>query len=224
MIAQVLDKFAAVDPRRRRQWLLAPVMLVTIGFGWKYPWLGFAVPVAMAAGVIGGLFRGRYVCGNLCPRGSFFDRVLTPLGFSGEIPARLRSRPLRWTIFALLMAGMTWRLAGNPADPRHWGLVFWAMCTITTIIGVALAIGLHPRAWCALCPIGTLSSALGGDKHRLTIAPSCRECGKCEANCTLDLPIVRHKGNGVVAERDCLKCSVCVKSCPTGALRWPDAS
>lgn len=224
MTTLVQNRDSAAAGRRLRQWLLAPVLLVTIGFGWKYPWLGFSVPVAMAAGVVGGLVRGRYVCGNLCPRGSFFDRVLTPLGFSGEIPAGLRSRPLRWTIFALLIAGMVWQLSRNPGDPEHWGLVFWAMCTVTTLIGIALAVFLHPRAWCALCPIGTLSSALGGEKHQLRIDPACRECGKCESVCTLNLPIVSHKAAVASPERDCLKCSVCIEACPVGALKWPDAA
>lgn len=223
-LVQNQDRARAGQLRRMRQWLLAPVMLVTIGFGWKYTWLGFAVPVAMAAGIFGGLFRGRYVCGNLCPRGSFFDRVLTPLGFQGEIPPLLRSRPLRWMIFVGMMSLMTWQLARNPGDPAHWGFVFWGMCTVTTLVGIALAVALHPRTWCALCPIGTLSSAIGGSKYPLVIDSSCRECGRCEQSCTLNLPIVRHKAAGASSERDCLKCSVCIETCPRGALSWPDAT
>lgn len=224
MTALAQDRERRGELRRLRQWLLAPVMLVTIGFGWKYTWLGFAVPVAMTAGIVGGLFRGRYVCGNLCPRGSFFDRVLTPLGFQGEIPSFLRNRLQRWTILAGMMSLMVWQLSRNPGELAHWGFVFWAMCTVTTLIGMALAVVLHPRAWCALCPIGTLSSAIGGGKYPLSIDSTCRECGFCEQNCTLNLPIVRHKSAGISLERDCLKCSVCIVSCPRGALSWTGAS
>lgn len=218
------DRTSTVDARRLRQWLLAPIVVITLALGWKYSWLGFAVPAAMLTGIAGGFMRGRYVCGNLCPRGSFFDRLIASLAARREIPALLRSMPLRWGVFALLMGFMAWRLAANPADLNHWGLVFWSMCAITTAVGVVLALTFHPRSWCAVCPVGTLSSAVGGGRYQLVIDPSCRECGKCEQSCTFDLPIVRHKGAGVVQERDCLKCSVCALSCPRGALRWPEAA
>ena len=224
MIMFLQDRISTVDSRSLRQWMLAPFVLITIALGWKYTWLGFAVPVAMLMGVAGGFMRGRYVCGNLCPRGSFFDRLIAPLAAKREIPAMLRSLPLRWGIFVLLMGFMVWRLAANPADIRHWGHVFWLMCAITTVVGVVLALTFHPRSWCAVCPVGTLSNAIGGDRYQLTIDSDCRECGKCEQSCTFGLSIVRHKGAGVLHERDCLKCSVCAMSCPKGSLKWPEAA
>jgi polyferredoxin len=224
MATLVQARSSSADFRRLRQWALAPIVIVTIGFGWRHPWLGFTVPAAMILGIAGGLRRGRYVCGNLCPRGSFFDRLIAPLAARRGIPSLLRAMPLRWGVFTLLMGFMGWRLAANPADPGHWGLVFWSMCAITTIAGVGLALIFNPRSWCAVCPVGTLSNVLGGGRHQLSIAPSCRECGKCEQSCTFDLPILRHKGAGVVQERDCLQCSACAESCPQGALRWPETA
>jgi len=224
MATLVQDRTSTGDARRLRQWLLAPIVVATIAFGWRYPWLGFTVPAAMFLGIAGGLRRGRHVCGNLCPRGSFFDRLIAPLAARRGIPSLLRSMPLRWGVFTLLMGFMVWRLAANPVDPGHWGLVFWSMCAITTGVGVVLALFFHPRSWCAVCPVGTLSNVIGGGRHQLSIEPECRECGKCEQDCTFDLQIVRHKESGVVQERDCLKCSVCVASCPRGALKWPEAA
>jgi polyferredoxin len=224
MATLVQVETSTTGSRRLRQWLLAPIVVVTIAFGWRHPWLGFTVPTAMLLGVIGGLRRGRYVCGNLCPRGSFFDRLIAPLAARRGIPLRLRSMPLRWGVFTLLMGFMVWRLATDPADPGHWGFVFWSMCAITTIAGVVLALIFHPRSWCAVCPVGTMSNVFGGGKYQLSIDPSCRECGKCEQRCTFDLSIVRHKGAGVVTERDCLQCSACAESCPIGALKWPEAA
>jgi hypothetical protein len=37
----------AVARRRTIQWSLVPVVVVTLALGWKYPALGFSVPVVM---------------------------------------------------------------------------------------------------------------------------------------------------------------------------------
>jgi len=213
-----------INNRRRLQWLLAPVMILTVALGWKYPLLGFIVPVAMAAGMIGGFFRGRYVCGNLCPRGSFIDRILSRFGGERPIPTLFRNLPFRWGVFAFLMGFMAWRLSLDPTSWRHWGTVFWSMCALTTGIAVIVGLIYHPRSWCAFCPVGTSANALGGHKQPLEISSGCRECGKCEKVCAMNLEIVRHKPAGVVAERDCLRCSECVAACPAAALKWPEAA
>ena len=62
--------------RRRQQWFLLWIMVLTVALGWKYPLMGFAVPVVIITGLTISFFRGRYLCGNLCPRGSFMDKVL----------------------------------------------------------------------------------------------------------------------------------------------------
>jgi ferredoxin-type protein NapH len=216
----------AVSPiviqRRRIQWLLMPIVIITIGLGWKYPILGFSVPVVMVTGVIVGFWKGRYVCGNLCPRGSFFDRLIARISFDKKIPAALRQMPLRWTLFAAMMGFMVFRISQNPSDWRHWGKTFWMMCVITTAIGVVLGIVLHPRMWCAFCPIGTMQNALGGHKQPLLIdAALCRQCRACEKACPFQLAIVQDKDLGRLLSRDCLKCSECVAVCPTKAIRWP---
>lgn len=211
----------AVARRRKIQWCLAWVVIVTIGLGWKYSILGFSVPVVMLTGMVGGFFNGRYVCGNLCPRGSFFDRFIRPISFARPIPAFLRATPLRWVILVLMMGFMVWRIAQNPGDWRHWGKTFWLMCVITTAVGLVLGILIHPRTWCAFCPIGTLQNVLGGHKHRLLIdAAKCKQCRICEKACPFALSIVADKDKGRLTTPDCLKCSECLAVCPAKALSW----
>jgi ferredoxin-type protein NapH len=213
---------AAVIRRRRLQWALAPVVIITIGLGWKHPVLGFSVPVVMLMGMAGGLINGRYVCGNLCPRGSFFDRLMARISFQKEIPVFMRQMPLRWVIFAAMMGFMVFRVSQNPRDWRHWGQTFWMMCVITTAIGIVLGVLFHSRMWCAFCPMGTMQNAFGGHKGQLTInAASCKECRACEKACPMQLAIVKDKDKGRLQSRDCLKCPECVAICPTKALRWP---
>lgn len=218
---KVVSQTATVARRRLWQGMLAPVVVLTIALGWKYPVLGFLVPLTMLTGMIGGLFRGRWVCGNLCPRGGFFEQWVSRLSPQRTIPPVLQKMSLRWGVFAALMTFMGWRLAANPTDWSHWGLVFWSMCALTTGVGLVGALLFHPRSWCAICPVGTFQNAVGGSRHPLQITAACRSCGKCEQTCPMALPISQHRAAGVLAERDCLKCSECVVACPVNALSWP---
>jgi len=195
-------------------------MLVTIAFGWKWPMLGFTVPVAMVVGIGGSFLRGRYVCGNICPRGSFYDTLFRLIGGSRPVPSFLTSMRFRWGVLAILMSLMALQIAQNPGDPLHWGRVFWLVCLVTTAVGVALGLYYRPRTWCSFCPVGTMANAIGGDKDQLVIGASCKSCGVCEKSCPMDFSIVGHKAEGVLPNRDCLKCSSCVASCKVGALSF----
>lgn len=121
------------------QWLLLPIVLIVIGLGWKYRWLGFLVPLVMLIGIIGAFINGRYLCGNFCPRGAFFDRLITPISPQKNIPNFLRSMTFRWVILILLMGFMVFQLS-REVSWQHWGFVFWLMCTITTLLGIILAL------------------------------------------------------------------------------------
>ncbi len=218
---------AAMSPenslRRRRiiQWIIAPVVVIVIGLGWRYPALGFAVPVVMAMGIVGSMFRGRYVCGHLCPRGAFFDRWLGWAGPKRPIPGWMRGMGLRWTLLVVLMGFMVFNLSRDPSNWRHWGHVFWLMCAVTTGVGLVLVALVHPRGWCTICPMGTVQNFIGGRRDQLIIeTDKCRLCHKCEKVCPLHLPVTRYKEDGVMRDRDCLKCSECVAACPFKALHW----
>lgn len=203
------------------RWFLGLFMLSVIAIGWKYPLLGFAVPVAMLTGILGGFFRGRYVCGNFCPRGSFYDTIFSYFGGSRPVPGFFLSPLFRWVVMAVLMGFMTWRIAQNPGEWRHWGTVFWSMCLITTAVGIPLGMRYRSRSWCSFCPVGTMAAAIGGAKYRLEIAHDCRQCGICEKQCPMGLSIAEHRDSGALPHRDCIKCSSCVDACPRGALDWP---
>jgi len=224
-----MKKAASIDKnsknvRRRRliQWLLAPIVIVVISLGWKYPVLGFSVPVVMGLGMAFGLVKGRYTCGNLCPRGGFFDRMVKPFSRNADIPDFFRSMKFRWVVFVALMGFMTFQISRNPTSWEHWGHVFWIMCAVTTLVGVVLGVFINPRTWCSFCPMGTMQNAMGGGKNQLEIfTDSCRECRICEKACPMGIQIVDYKDFGKVGSRDCLKCPECIRACPKKALSWP---
>jgi ferredoxin-type protein NapH len=206
--------------RRRIQLAIWVIVVIVIVGGLWFPLLGFVVPVVMLTGIVGGFFRGRYVCGWLCPRGAFLDRILRPISPVREIPAWLRGHVLRWVIFGLLMGFMVWQISLNPGDVQHWGKVFVRICIITTGIGVVLAIFVHPRTWCSFCPMGTMQSAVGGSRAPLKMDEGCVECRSCERACPMNLKIVGQEKDGALRLPDCLKCGECVVVCPKNVLHF----
>ena len=203
------------------QWTLGGVMLLVVTLGWRYPVLGFMVPVTMGLGFAGSFTHGRYVCGNLCARGNFLDTFFWGLGGKRPLPPMFTQPAFRWSVMTLLMTGMVWQISLKPADPMHWGFVFWLMCTLTTVVALLLGVSYNARAWCLVCPMGTLSAAIGGHKHLLQIADNCEECNNCGESCPFGYRIPDHKSAGVLREADCLKCSDCIQACRKGALSWP---
>ena len=160
------------------------------------------------------------MCGWLCPRGAFLDRIQRPISPVREIPAWLRGHVLRWVIFGLLMGFMVWQISLNPGDVQHWGKVFVRICIITTWIGVVLAIFVHPRTWCSFCPMGTMQSAVGGSRAPLKMDEGCVECRSCERACPMNLKIVGQEKDGALRLPDCLKCGECVVACPKNVLHF----
>ncbi|MCP4717183.1 MAG: 4Fe-4S dicluster domain-containing protein [Deltaproteobacteria bacterium] len=206
--------------RRRRQWWLSLIVFVVIGLGWWWPYLGFAVPLTMAAGMIGGLSGGRWVCGNLCPRGSFWDRHFSLIvKHEKPSPAWLKNLFFRWVVFVALIAFMFYRAGADITSPAHWGRVFWLMCTVTTCIGIIGGFAYHRRFWCIFCPIGTFAATVSGHKHQLRIADkTCISCHACDRACPIGINPEQYRSTGRIADRDCLRCEECIDACPTQSI------
>ena len=209
-----------IKQRKFRQWLLMPIALITIAFGWKYRWISFIVPIVMVLGIGSLLFhRGRYFCGNFCPRGAFYDRILQPLSRKKRIPDFFRNKIFRWVMFFILFGVFILQAIKPPYTVAHFGLMFWIMCTVTTILGVILGIFFSQRTWCVFCPIGTLISSVGKDEHPLSFEKSvCIGCKLCEKVCPLNIPILANSSSGYLDNRDCIKCMSCTAVCPKKAL------
>jgi len=209
---------------RLGRWLLGSAVILVLALGWRYPYLGLMVPLVMATGMAWGWFRGRYVCGNLCPRGAFLDSWLAPFAGRRAVPAWMRSSWFRGLVVAVLMSFMAWRLSLQIDSLVHWGTVFWQMCLITTVVAITLGGVYRERAWCSICPMGSIQAAEGRGKHLLQVDASCRECRLCEKGCPMDLPILAARIDGKMFHHDCIKCSQCQGLCPSNALSWPQTT
>ena len=191
------------------------VLIVSIG-GIFYPKLGYFLLLVFASLMIIAPFRGRWFCGNLCPRGSFVDFWLAPLSRKLKIPPQFRSMWLRAPIFVVLMGFMIFRIIQTEGIVDKIGMVFVTLCILTTSIAILFGVIIAPRTWCSFCPMGTLQRAMGGKKYQLKVdSEKCIDCKKCQKVCPMQLHV-----NEIMEKPDCIKCGRCVEACPKHALRF----
>ncbi len=205
-------------PTRRRSagllWWFLPIVAIA---GWFYPYLGFLMLICMMAPLIVATFRGRYWCGWMCPRGAFLDYIMARFSRNKPAPAWLRSTSFRVGALIFLMSAMSFQLVHAWPNPQAIGRVFITLLTVTTVVGIGLAIAYKPRTWCGFCPMGTLSSWISLGKKPLTVASSCRDCSACAKLCPMTL--TPHKQD-TQSRANCIKCAQCVTRCPQKALAF----
>jgi ferredoxin-type protein NapH len=191
------------------------VLIISIG-GIFYPKLGYFLMLVFATLMIIAPFRGRWFCGNLCPRGSFVDFWLGPISRKAKIPATMRTMWFRVPIFIALMGFMIFRIIQTQGVIDKIGMVFVTLCIMTTSASIIFGVFIAPRAWCSFCPMGTLQRTLGGSKYQLKVDKKrCIECAKCQKVCPMQLPV-----NEILNKPDCIKCARCIEACPKEALSF----
>ncbi len=226
--------------RTWRKIAIGVLVAVVIG-GLFYPPLGLIAAAMMVVLLITAVFRGRYWCGNLCPRGAFLDLVVQRISPDRRFPDWARSLWLRAIILVLLMSAFAWQLANLPLNTAPEvpggvygviGAVFVRLCLITTLGAIFLALVSQQRAWCAVCPMGTMQNIIDRaatrkpTRGRIATDPDeCLDCGACEGACPMDIPVRDYLEAGEIDDPDCVRCGACVDACPTDALmRTPDES
>lgn len=190
------------------------IVVLVIAFGPWMPVLGFVVPIVFLGAFISGIRGGRWMCGNLCPRGSFNDNVLARFGRNTSIPPVLSDMRVRYGVLLALMGFMAYRLSLTSGIVNQVGMVFVSMCIVTTAAAVVLGLGINPRTWCVFCPMGTVQRLLGRGRIQREVNPAlCIDCGGCDTSCPMQLKV---RGEDAL---DCLACGRCAKTCPKRALK-----
>ncbi len=200
------------------------ILLVYLVVAFFFPVVGWLAFICMIAPVALSVFRGRYWCGNYCPRGSFYDRVISKISRHKTIPPFLRLVPFRifMVLFIFAMFGVQMYLAWG--DWAKMGGVFWNIIFVTTLVGIVLGYLYSPRAWCTFCPMGSLSAWVASRKAKpsfenIHVADSCVLCKKCAKVCPMQLKPYEAKGvEAGMMDPDCIKCGVCIPKCPKGSI------
>ena len=178
--------------------------------------------------------KGAY-CGWICSCGALAEtlgdthRHKMPHG-----PLWNRANLAGQVILAIATALLLVRIAGwilpdgNPADRVFDALKEQYKWTVDVFIGGVLGYGLYfwysGRVWCRFfCPLAALMHVYARfSRFRiLSEKKKCISCGQCTAVCHQGIDVMSFANKGVpMADPECVRCSACVHTCPTGVLSF----
>lgn len=132
--------------------------------------LGMIAIICMLAPILfAALGKGRYWCGNFCPRGNFYQNVCSHISTKRKIPAFLKSTWFRVLMVLFILGNFSFGIYKNWGNPAGIGMVFYRIIVITTIVGIIVAVFFMPRTWCTFCPMGSIATFIaklrGGKKN-----------------------------------------------------------
>ncbi len=195
------------------------ILLVYLAVGFIYPAIGMIALICMVAPVIIAPSKGRYWCGNYCPRGNFYDNVVSRMSNQKSIPRVFRSKGMRLFSVVFIMTVFSFQMYYAWGNLSEMGAVFLRIIFATTVVGVVLGLLYHRRTWCSFCPMGTLANWVSKESMPLKVDNTCVSCKLCSKVCPLQLEPYKAKGT-YFTESDCLKCNRCVNQCPKKALSF----
>ncbi len=202
-------------------WMILVIFLLV---GLVYPIVGILATLCMVAPVVVGFFKGRYWCGNFCPRGSLNDRLLSKVSRKKPLPGFMRTDAFKVAFLILIMTGFVLQITWAWGDIRAVGAVFVRMILITTAVDVIFGGYYQHRAWCTICPMGYMACCAAQVAHvkkpngHIVVTSACVGCKLCSKACPVGIQIHESQKEGAVKHADCLKCQKCVKKCPRNAL------
>lgn len=137
------------------------VLMIATG-GYFIPWLGFALALLMAAAAGLSLFgpRKRMFCSSVCPRGRALGFAMKPFARGRSLPSWMLRTGTRRALCGFMMLCVGGNLMRNTAGLAGAGRVFWVLCLVSLSGGIILGALYKPRAWCAICPMGTLQDTV----------------------------------------------------------------
>ncbi len=206
--------------KRSRQQIFTSIALplVVVG-GWFYPMLGFFLLLCMVGSLAIAWKNGRKWCDWSCPRGSFYDIFLKKISRRRTVPDLIRKTWFRSVVLGGLITALGTQLYFAWPDIEAVGMAFVRVLTITTTGGIVLGFFYQERAWCHICPMGTLGKWSAPRNRALLVSGQCKSCRLCTRVCPMQLKPYEYKAEAM-HDGDCLKCGSCVAACPITALEF----
>lgn len=199
------------------------ILLIVICGGFFNTKVAIVAVICMLGPIILAIMgKGRFWCGNICPRGSFYDNILKKISNKNPVPRLLKSKIFRLTIIVFMFYMFGNGLYKNWGNVEGIGLVFYRMIFITTLIGIFLSMFYNHRSWCNFCPMGTIAAFISRFKKNrktLKVKSSCISCKLCKRECPMGVVPYDYKGD-ILSNVDCIQCGECMKSCPKGSIKY----
>lgn len=176
--------------------------------------------ICMIAPIILSPFKGRFWCGNLCPRGNFYDKVVSRFSNKRKVPKLLKSVYFRAAVVIFMLAMFGKGIYTNWGNLYGIGQVFYRIIFVTTLVGVFLSLFYNERTWCSFCPMGSISAFIAHikkDRSTLNVSNSCVSCKLCSKKCPMGIVPYEYKGNSL-HHPDCIQCGRCVTACPKNCI------
>ena len=162
------------------------------------------------------------------PHGPFWNRMnLVGQAILAAAMILLVTRVAGWywpdSWFARLHAGLLngWTL-GTERLHVQLNYYWWVDVTLAGIVGVGCYFWLSGRVWCRFaCPLAALMHVYTRfSRFRiLSEKKKCISCNVCTSVCHQGIDVMNFANKGVpMADPECVRCSACVQSCPTGTL------
>jgi len=141
--------------------IIATVFVLVVAVGGIFvPEIGLVLAALMVTAIVMTLIKPRSFCSRVCPRGR-------ALGFIMRKPSRRKSLPpfVLSAGFRRLLCGSTMfcvigSLVRTGGNIHSVGIVFWGLCALSLSAGLVMGFFFKPRAWCAVCPMGTLQDTI----------------------------------------------------------------
>ena len=130
------------------------IIIAYIILAWFFPVIGLIAIICMIGPVLTSIWKGRWWCGHVCPRGNLYDRLLSRYSPHRPIPRFVRTFGFRlcmvFFIFGMFGFQLTYTVPWSEGGLAMWsgiGRVFWTIIVMTTIVGVTLNFIYAPRTW-----------------------------------------------------------------------------
>lgn len=178
----------------------------------------------MIGPIILSIYKGRFWCGNLCPRGSFYDNVVFKFSNRKPVPKFFKSIFFRTIITIFMFYTVILDVMKNLGNLYKIGFIFYKLIVVTTFIGIILALFYNHRSWCNFCPMGNIASLISFFRNKknssalLKVNNSCTSCKLCEYNCPMGIRPYEFKGKSIT-HKDCIQCHNCVYVCPKKSIK-----
>ncbi len=187
----------------------------------KGAYCGWICSCGALAETLGDAHRHKMPHGPLSNKLNMIGQVFLGMAF-----VILISRVLAWAHVPFFKEVYQFLLYGSPNGgiAQAWSYVWFVDLLFAGIIGVAFYFHFSGRVWCRFaCPLAALMHIYSRfSKFRIFAdKKKCISCNVCTSVCHQGIDVMNFANKGKpMADPQCVRCSACVQSCPTGVLKF----